>query len=136
MRENTFRNPTKKPKVSRPKVATKTHRKKKKGVFSFIEQLFERSYLAKKGINLQLLKPWMLGLSLGIVYIFNSHFAEKTARRIDKLQKEVRDLRSQYTTMKYSYMYSSKQSEVAKKVEAMGLEESEVPPYKIVVREK
>ncbi|GJM60529.1 MULTISPECIES: FtsL-like putative cell division protein [Persicobacter] len=135
MRENTFRNPTK-PKVSRPRVATKGQRKKKKGLFTMVERLFERSYLGRKGIDLQLLKPWLMIMVLGIVYIFNSHYAEKTSRKIDKLQKEVRDLRSQYTTLKYSYMYSSKQSEVAKKVQQLGLEESEVPPFKIIVKEK
>jgi hypothetical protein len=37
--------------------------------------------------------------------------------------------------MKADYMFASKQSEVAKKVRKIGLEESKTPPNKIVVQE-
>ncbi|BDC99422.1 FtsL-like putative cell division protein [Persicobacter psychrovividus] len=134
MAENTLR----KPKPSPPKVTTKKQKqkKKKKGLWNAIEDSFKQSYLGRNGIDLQLLKPWVLFLLLGVIYIFNSHYTEKTSRKIDKLKQEVLDLRSRYTTMKYSYMYDSKQSEVAKRVKPLGLEESEVPPYKIVIKEQ
>jgi len=54
-------------------------------------------------------------------------------RKINNVQTEVEDLRADYTTLKSDLMFSSKQSEVAKKVNAFGLKESLTPPYKVVV---
>ncbi len=71
-----------------------------------------------------------------LLYIGNNHQAEKSVRKIDRLEKEVEDLRADYTTLKAEYMLSGKQSEVAETVEAMGLKESLVPPNKIVVKEE
>lgn len=72
---------------------------------------------------------------LGLFYISNTHYADKTVRRINELQAEVEDLRADYTTTKADLMFASKQSEVARKVSAFGLKESLKPPYKIVVNE-
>jgi phage shock protein A len=72
---------------------------------------------------------------LGIFYIGNSHYADKTIRKIDKLEQEVEDLRADYTTLKSEYMFASKQSEVAKRVKKLGLVESQEPPFKIVIEE-
>ena len=74
-------------------------------------------------------------LALCIFYIGNSHYAEKTIRKIDKLKKEVQDLRADYTTLKADYMFASKQSEVARKVNNKGLRESSTPPNKIILEE-
>ena len=51
------------------------------------------------------------------------------------MEREVEDLRADYTTLKAEYMLSGKQSEVAKSVSDMDLEESLVPPKKIEVSE-
>jgi hypothetical protein len=51
------------------------------------------------------------------------------------LENEVEDLRADVTTLEAEYMFSSKQSEVAKNVKTLGLEESKQPPYKIVIDE-
>lgn len=70
--------------------------------------------------------PYVLFLvAIGIFYIGNSHYADKTTRKIDKLHQEVEDLRADYTTLKSEYMFAAKQSEVAKKVKKLGLQESE-----------
>ena len=61
--------------------------------------------------------------------------AEQTVRKINITQVEVEDLRADYTTLKADLMFSSKQSEVARKVKPLGLKESLTPPYKIVVKE-
>ena len=63
----------------------------------------------------------------------NTHFAEKTTRKIDRLQSDVEDLRADYTTLKADIMYASKQSEVARRVKELGLKESLNPPFKVVV---
>lgn len=72
---------------------------------------------------------------LGIIYVWNNHYAERASRRLDVLEEEVEDLRADVTTLEADYMYSSKQSEVAKNVKELGLEESKEPPIKIVVDE-
>ena len=72
--------------------------------------------------------------ALGIFYIGNNHWAEKTIRKIDKMQVEVEELRADYTSLKADYMFASKQSEVARKVKRIGLKESYAPPNKIVVK--
>ena len=73
---------------------------------------------------------------LCVVYIGSRHYAEKKIRTIDKLETAVEDLRADYTTLKADYMYASKQSEVAKEAKRLGLKESNVSPYKIVVTEE
>lgn len=72
-------------------------------------------------------------MMLGLLYISNTHYAEKTVRRIDHVQSEVEDLRADYTTLKSDLMFASKQSEVARRVRVMGLKESTNPPTKVVV---
>ena len=72
-------------------------------------------------------------MMLLILYIGNTHHAEKTTRAINRAQSEVEDLRADYTTLKADVMFASKQSEVARRVREMGLRESLNPPFKIVV---
>lgn len=72
---------------------------------------------------------------LTVFYVWNNHYAERSVRVIDKLEEEVEDLRADVTTLEANYMYSSKQSEVAKKVKPLGLVESMEPPVKIIVED-
>jgi len=73
--------------------------------------------------------------AIGIFYIGNNHWAEKTIRKIDKIQVEVEELRADYTSLKADYMFASKQSEVARKVKKSGLKESSTPPNKLILEE-
>lgn len=102
------------------------------GLFGFIAKLKIAKGM-ETGVPVKYLPKVAFVVALGIVYVWNSHYAEKANRKIDKLETEVEDLRADVTTLEADYMYSSKQSEVAKKVETLGLEESKQPPYKIVV---
>jgi hypothetical protein len=70
---------------------------------------------------------------LGFVYIGNSYHAEKVARRISSLQREVKDLRAESITTAADLMYVSRQSVVQRMVKNSRLElkESVEPPYKI-----
>ena len=70
---------------------------------------------------------------LGLVYIANAHFAEKKVRQIQALQKEVKELRWEYMSLKSDIMYNYKLSEVSKKVEMKGLRLKS--PKKIEVEE-
>ena len=72
---------------------------------------------------------------LVIVYIGNTHYSEKTIREADKLNRELKELRSEYITLRFDLMFKSRQSEVAKNVMALGLRESVIPPKKITLQE-
>jgi hypothetical protein len=68
--------------------------------------------------------PFFLFLSLlAVLYIYNGHHADKTIRRINKLSKEVKELKYEYTAVKSKVLYQSKQSELIKAVEPLGLKE-------------
>ena len=71
----------------------------------------------------------------GILHVANNHRIEKKIREINSLEKELKQLRWMYMTSKSELMFKSKQSEVAKMVEELGLEESVKAPYKIEVKE-
>ncbi len=68
-----------------------------------------------------------------LIYIGNQHFVEKKIREINKMEKEVEELRTYFITIKNNYMFSKKESEVLKRVKKIGLESSKVPPEKIIL---
>ena len=81
------------------------------------------------------LMPFLIFVAmLGMIYIANRHFAEKSIRGIDKLSKEVKELSWDYKTLKADLMLKSTQTEVAKQVDTLGLKEPVEPPKKIVIK--
>ena len=75
---------------------------------------------------------------LGAIYIANRFHAERITRETTRLQREVRDLRSESLSTSANLMYASKQSEVVRLVREhdLGLEELREPPYKLIVNSK
>ena len=65
---------------------------------------------------------------LAVLYIYNGHYADKTARNINTVTKELKELQYEYKTLKSEVMFRSKQSELAKSVEPFGLKELIAPP--------
>ena len=63
-----------------------------------------------------------------ILYIFNSHYSVKTQFSIKKLDEEIKELNSENIILKSEIMNLSKQSEVAKMVEADSLKIITTPP--------
>jgi len=104
-------------------------------VFSVLEKRLKLESYFEEGFPVQYLPKILFVVFLSLVYISNTHYAEKTIRQIDKSQTEVEDLRADFTTLKSDVMFASKQSEVARRVKAIGLKESLRPPYKIVVND-
>ena len=104
-------------------------------VFSGFEKRFKLETYFEEGFPVQYLPKILFVMMLGLLYISNTHHAEKTVRRIDQVQSEVEDLRADYTTLKSDLMFASKQSEVARKVKVMGLKESLNPPTKVLFDE-
>lgn len=100
---------------------------------SFISKLFNDGLVTKEAATNAL--PYLCFLAfLGMVYIANSHFAVNNVRRIDKLNKEVKELRWEYKSLKADLMFKSKLTEVAKKVDTLGIKELIEPPKKIIVK--
>ena len=106
-----------------------------KGIFSGIERRLKLENYFEEGFPVKYLPKILFVMVIGLIYISNTHYAEKTVRRINNIQAEVEDLRADYTTLKSDLMFASKQSEVAKKVKAFELKESLKPPYKVEVEE-
>lgn len=102
-------------------------------MFSGLEKKLKLETYFEEGFPVHQVPKIAFVMFLCLFYIGNTHYAEKTVRKINIVQAEVEDLRADYTTMKSDMMYASKQSEVARKVKQFGLEESLEPPHKIVV---
>lgn len=104
-----------------------------KSVFSGLEKKLKLETYFEEGFPVQNIPKIVFVMFLCLFYIGNTHYAEKTVRKISHVRAEVEDLRADYTTMKADLMYASKQSEVARKVSQFGLEESLEPPHKITI---
>lgn len=102
-----------------------------KNVFALIDQKLNISGWLGEGIPVRLVPPFLYAALLALIYIWSNHRAEKTTREIEQLQQEVEDLRADVTTLEAEYMFSSKQSEVAKKVKVLSIYEIEEPPVTI-----
>lgn len=103
------------------------------GFFSRIETRLKLESYFEEGFPVHYLPKVLFAMVLGIMYISNTHYGEKTIRKINAIQAEVEDLRADYTTLKAELMFASKQSEVARKVKDLGLRESLTPPSKVKV---
>jgi len=106
-----------------------------RSLFSDIEKRLKLENYFEEGFPVKYLPKILFVMVLGLIYISNTHYAEKTVRKINNIQVEVEDLRADYTTLKSDLMFASKQSEVAKKVKSLDIKESLTPPYKIEVVE-
>ena len=98
----------------------------------FFKKLFTEGVVSKEAATEML--PFLIFLSvLCMLYIANSHMAVKNIRSIDKLNKEVKELSWEYKSLKADLMFKSKLTEVAKKVDTLGIKELTEPPKKIVI---
>ena len=98
----------------------------------FFKKLFTEGVVSKEYATQML--PYIIFLSmLCMLYIANSHMAIKNIRKIDQLNKEVKELSWEYKSLKADLMFKSKLTEVAKKVDTLGIKELTEPPKKILV---
>ncbi len=95
--------------------------------------LFTKNFNSEKATSAL---PFLLFLALlGMLYIGNMHMAEKSIRDIDKIGKEVKELTWDYKTAKADLAFKSTLSEVAKKVDTLGIKESIAPPQRLKAEE-
>ncbi len=72
---------------------------------------------------------------LAIFYIANAHLAERNVRKIQTLQKELKEMRWYYMSLQSENMYNAKRSEVAERVKGQGLAPLKEAPKRIIVKE-
>lgn len=111
----------------------KNQKPRKKGVLAKgLSSIFSGTFLTSDK-TLQHL-PFILFLAvIAIFYIANGYYADDKIREVNRVSNELKELRSEYISTKSELMFASKQSEVAKAVEELGLQEPVVPPIKIEV---
>ena len=102
-------------------------------LFSLLDRVTSVDGLFREGLPVRYLPHLLFVMLLTLLYIGNTHYGNRMNRNIQRLKQETEDLRADYTTLKSDYMEASKQSEVARKVAAIGLVESSSPPFRITV---
>jgi hypothetical protein len=108
--------------------------KKKSGVVKSLTTVFSGTFLTNENTLKHI--PFILFLTvIAIFYIANGYWADDKIRQVNKITTQLKELRSEYISTKSDLMFISKQSEVAKSVEKMGLKEPIAPPMKIAVND-
>jgi len=108
-------------------------KKRKKGVLAkSLSAIFSGTFLTNESTLKHV--PFLLFLALvAIFYIANGYAADDKIREVNKITNELKELRSEYISSKSELMFVSKQSEVAKAAEPLGIKEPIVPPMKIEI---
>lgn len=70
--------------------------------------------------------------AIAIVYIANGHYADKTMRKINETEKNLKEMEYEFKTVKQQVIFRSKESELAKAVEPLGLKPLLIPPLRII----
>ena len=113
--------------------SVKIPRQKGTSIFHLLDRYTRVDAIFHDGLPVRFLPYVLYIMAITLFYIGNTHYAEKTIRKIDRIKSETEDLRADYTTLKSDYMEASKQSEVARNVAPAGIIESSSPPYQIQV---
>jgi hypothetical protein len=76
--------------------------------------------------------PFLFFLTiLGLIYIANNHYADDRLGQISKLEREVKRMQIEYSTLKYEYMTAKTKEDIAKQIEVLGLVPNDKPLIKI-----
>ena len=70
---------------------------------------------------------------LALVYIANAHYSERNVRQIQQLQREIKELKWEYISIKSETMYKSMQSQIDKSLDRSGVNLKDEGPKVIVV---
>lgn len=113
----------------------KESKKETSKVVKSLSSIFSGNFLNKENVVSSL--PYVFFLTLlGILYIANGYYSEKTVRDLYKVGSELKELRSEYITTKSDFNFKSKQSQVAEATVELGIKESIIPPSKIILDKK
>ena len=102
---------------------------------SGVKSILEGSFLVREKV-IGLL-PFLIFLTcIGLLYIFNSNYANRTIISISKTKKQIEEQRFEYINTKSKLMHTTRQTEIAKRLQNSGLKESKTPPRKIVIEQE
>ena len=90
-------------------------------------------------INDDAFKNWrfiMFLSALALVMIASSHRADKKVHRIAQLNNEVKEIKSEYVDVRMILMQSKMETKIISTLALRGLNPSEMPPQKIVIKTK
>jgi hypothetical protein len=77
--------------------------------------------------------PFYFFLSaIAIVYIANGHYADKTMRKINSTSSHLKEMEYEFKTIKQDVIFRSKESELVRVVEPLGLKPLMAPPVRII----
>ncbi|MCX6230803.1 MAG: FtsL-like putative cell division protein [Bacteroidetes bacterium] len=94
-----------------------------------INEVLDGTFLTRKSV-IKLLPLGLFIAFLAAIYIANNYWSIKSFREMQKLKRELKELRFEHISSKSELMYISKQSEVARRLDSLGIKESTVPPQK------
>ncbi|MCO6482254.1 MAG: hypothetical protein J5I62_05625 [Flavobacteriales bacterium] len=78
--------------------------------------------------------PFLLFVAgLMVAYISYGYWTERTVRDLDRTSNELKEMRSEYITVRSHLERAERQSQVADDIGGLGLRESRVPPLRIEV---
>ena len=87
----------------------------------------------------KVLKRWpyvMFLVCLSILLIANNYVSEKIIKETNSVREELKELQTEHLATLSEYMRKSQQSEIAKRLEEIGIKESVVPPKRINIKSK
>lgn len=106
---------------------------KKNFFFLYIRPILDGSIISRENTVRNF--PFIFYIILLIIlFISNTFRAQDTQRRINQTTKEVHTLRIKSIYMKSQLMESTRPTKMAKMVKKLGLQESSVPPQRIIVK--
>jgi hypothetical protein len=100
-------------------------------VLSYVFSLLDGSFLTKEA-TIRNLPFALLLFGLAIIYIYMSHSYEKKVREYNKISYSIKDLQSEYISLKSELTYKSNQSQLANALARFELKESKEPPKKLI----
>ncbi len=87
----------------------------------------------RKGISIhkvdRYLRFTLFLVFIGLVYIWNSHRAESQVRKVQQLDKQVRELKWDYSNLGAELSFSTRRSVLEKRVDSLGLHKLDKPPF-------
>jgi cell division protein FtsL len=108
------------------------HNKKEMSDHQDIQKNDWKKFIGYKWIPANI--PFFLFLAvLAVLYIANGHMADKTIRKINDTEREIRQLEFEYKTAKSEVMAGSREPEIVKAATPLGLKIDTVPPVRIKV---
>ncbi|MCL2413653.1 MAG: FtsL-like putative cell division protein [Bacteroidales bacterium] len=81
--------------------------------------------------------PYIIFLAcLSILLIANNYATVRIAREANRISRELPELRTEHLATLSEYLRKKQQSEIARRLEDVGIRESVVPPKRIIINRR